>query len=62
MLQPTTLPFNVVEVRRVLSDQIANELLRNGWILLSVASGHELSGTDTVFPVFGYCLARLREN
>jgi hypothetical protein len=49
---------DIVEVKRVLSESQANTLLSKGWILLSIATGHEQTGQESNSPLFGYCLGK----
>jgi hypothetical protein len=49
-----------VKVVKQAYEKEANELLEQGWILLSVESGQEQRGPHDYSPVFKYCLGKIK--
>lgn len=50
---------NVSEVRTTPSADSANRLLKEGWVLLSIATGQSQVGQHDFAPEFAYCLGKL---
>ena len=50
--------FYVKKVQHVYRESQVNNLLKEGWILLSVASGQEQTGPNDYSPTFKYCLGK----
>jgi hypothetical protein len=48
----------VKEIEITYSEKSVNDLLSDGWILLSVASGQEQTGSNDYTPVFKFCLGK----
>lgn len=52
---------DVEEIKVVRDESESNELLDQGWILLSVGNGQEQTYTHSFYPTFAYCLGKIRE-
>ena len=50
---------NVTEVKTTPSADRANELLKDGWVLLSIATGQTQVGQHDFAPEFAYCLGKV---
>jgi len=50
---------NVSEVHTTPSADTANRLLKEGWVLLSVATGQTQTGQHDFTPEFAYCLGKI---
>ena len=51
---------NIEEVEIVFTKDDANQLLKEGWILLSVSHGQAQTGQHDYTPCFAYCLGKVR--
>lgn len=50
---------NVTEVHTTPSADKVNEHLKNGWVLLSIATGQTQTGQHDFTPEFAYCLGKI---
>lgn len=55
-----SLLHDITQIETVNEEDEANDLLKNGWVLLSVGKGQNQSQEEHFSPYFVYCLGKLK--